>query len=490
MTCMKRILLGITITLLTIINSYAQLPDSAYVYNDSTYQIKKRPWRAGLETFGINAVVWGFNRYIMNEEFARISLKSIKKNFQTGFVWDNDQFSTNLFAHPYHGNLYFNSARSNGLTFWESAPYAFAGSFMWEFFGENEPAAINDFIATSFGGIALGEVTYRISDLLLDDSKRGFGRFWREFLGLAVSPMRGFNRLISGDMWRYRRSHYKYHDFSRIPVKFSLSAGDRYLADDKHFFKGEQSPYMKINMTYGDPLSKEATAPYDYFTINALFNLFGNQPLISELNLMAKLWGKELKTTTGMNMLFGVFQHFNYYDSEEVIDGSGKIPFKISEAAGFGVGMIYKFPTVNKFVTLEQHTHLSGILLGGSLTDYYNVIDRNYNMGSGYSIKNHTIMDFGRYGNFSLNLQHYHIFTWKGYEGKDLENIDPLYLNAQGDKGDAMLTVINPIIGINITSNLKANIEAAYYLRNTHYKYHEDVDFRTFETRLGITYQF
>ena len=189
-------------------------------------------------------------------------------------------------------------------------------------------------------------------------------------------------------------------------------------------------------------------------------------------------------------MLFGIFQHFNYYDSEEVIDGTGRIPFKISEAASFGPGMIYKFPTVNEYVKLEQRVFVSGILLGGSLTDHYNVIDRNYNMGSGFSIKNNTIMDFGRYGSFALNLQYYQIFTWKGYEHKDLEKIDPLYLNAQGDKGNVILGVINPVIGINLTKKLKANLEAGYYLRKTHYSYHKDVDYRTFETRLGLSYQF
>ena len=147
-----------------------------------------------------------------------------------------------------------------------------------------------------------------------------------------------------------------------------------------------------------------------------------------------------------MEMMFGIFQHFNYFDSEEVIDGSGRIPYKISEAASVGPGMIYKFPQMNSLVNLEQRVFLSAILLGGSLTDYYNVIDRNYNMGSGYSIKNNTILDFGRYGMFALNMHLYQIFTWKGYEHKDLETIDPLYLNAQGDKGNVMLAVVNPII--------------------------------------------
>ena len=35
-------------------------------------------------------------------------------------------------------------------------------------------------------------------------------------------------------------------------------------------------------------------------------------------------------------------------------------------------------------------------------------------MGSGYSIKNNTILDFGRYRMFALNMHLYQIFTWKG----------------------------------------------------------------------------
>lgn len=487
---MKRAILYFLLIFSALGTVNAKLPDSIYVYNDSTYHIKKRPWRAALETFGLNVAVWGFDRFVMNEEFAHISINTIKDNIKHGFVWDNDQMSTNLFAHPYHGGLYFNTARSNGLSFWESIPYSFGGSLMWEFCGEREPAAINDLIATTFGGVALGEVTNRMSLLILDDSKRGFNRFCREFLGTLISPVRGFNRLISGEMWRYRASHYKYHDYDRIPVKFSIGLGDRYIADDNHLFFGEHTAYAKFNMTYGDAFNEEENKPYDYFSLNATFNFTGNQPLISDVNLTAKLWGKKLRTTTGMEMMFGVFQHFNYFDSEEVIDGSGKIPYKISEAAAFGPGMIFKFPTVNHYVTLEQRIYATGILLGGSLTDYYNVIDRNYNMGSGYSLKNTTILDFGKYGNFTLNLQQYQIFTWKGYENKDLTNIDPLYLNAQGDKGNVLLAVVNPIIQINLNKHLRINMEASYYLRNTHYSYHEDVNFRTFETRLGLNYAF
>lgn len=68
-------------------------------------------------------------------------------------------FNTNLFAHPYHGNLYFNAARTNGMNFWQSYPFALGGSLMWEFLGENTPPSINDLLATSIGGTAIGETT-------------------------------------------------------------------------------------------------------------------------------------------------------------------------------------------------------------------------------------------------------------------------------------------------------------------------------------------
>ena len=131
---------------------------------------KKHPWKAAIETFGINAFVQSFDRFVLNEDFAKISFNSIEHNIKNGFVWDNDQFSTNLFAHPYHGGLYFNAARSNGMNFWESIPFSFCGSLMWETTCEVEPPAMNDLIATTVGGVCIGEVTYRISDLILDDS--------------------------------------------------------------------------------------------------------------------------------------------------------------------------------------------------------------------------------------------------------------------------------------------------------------------------------
>ena len=453
-------------------------------------ETKRGYWLAAAEVIGINAFVQCFDRFVLDAEYAQINLHTIHHNLKTGFVWDNDQFSTNLFAHPYHGGLYFNAARSNGLNFWQSVPYAFGGSLMWETMCEIEPPAINDLMATTIGGIAIGEVTYRVSDLIYDDSKRGMARFWREFLGTLVCPIRGLNRIIRGEAWRVRRDGGgRYHGYDRLPVTLSLSAGMRYLADDNAMFRGETNPYVNVGLVYGDPYDETTNRPYDYFTADVTFGLSSNQPLISGIHLLGQLWSAPVYSDNGMQAEFGLFQHFNYYDSQPVKEGTSLVPFRISEAASVGPGLIYRFPAVGNLARLEQRIFLSGILLGGSLSDYYSFIDRDYNMGSGYSVKVHTMMDFGRFGRFMLGADYYNIFTWKGYESHDPATIDPLYLNAQGDKGSALLFVLTPRLQLTLTDNLSLDFSTSYYLRETHYSYHDDVRAHTFTAQLGLAWR-
>ena len=460
-----------------------------FAFDDPERQ-KKHPWKAALEAFAINVGVQCFDQFVMNEEFAKISFHSIKHNIETGFVWDNDQFSTNLFAHPYHGGLYFNAARSHGMNFWESVPYSFCGSLMWETTCEIEPPAINDLMATTFGGVAIGEVTHRVSNLVFDDRLSGFPRFMREFLGTLICPIKGLNRILSGDAWRVRGKYYKYHDYQRSPVSFSASAGYRYLADNNTLFRGEGNPYVRFNLVYGDPFDGETTKPYDYFTLDATFGLSSNQPLITGLHLLGRLWSVPVEVSKGTEMEFGIFQHFNYYDSQPVKDGTSLVPYRISEAASFGPGIIYRFPQVGNLTRFEQRVFLDGILLGGSLTDYYNVIDRDYNMGSGYSVKAISFMEFGKVATFQIGADYYRIFTWKGYEGKDLATTDPLYLNAQGDKGNASLLVLNARFGLALSNRLNLDFNVSNYWRDTHYSYHDDVTSKTFDMSLGLQYKF
>ena len=468
---------------------------SKIVFTDSTMALPepKRYWQAAAEATGINVGVQLFDRYALNSDFAQTTLNSLKRNFTDGMVWDNDFFITNLFAHPYHGNLYFNAARSNGLNFWESAPYALGGSLMWEFLGETEPPAINDIIATTCGGIAIGEMTHRLSRTVLDDRDRGGSRFLREAAATIINPIQGLHRIFSGDAWRVRSDHYRYHDFSKIPVDMSFSVGWRYLADNGALFRGIHAPYVNITLMYGTPVDGERhTTPYDFFDLemNAAFG--GGQPFVNTLNIVGRLWSTPILDKKDMAGEFGIYQHFNYYDAKPIKDGSELTPYRISEAAGFGPGFILSLPQTSAMTKLEQRIFMSGILLGGTKSDYFNVIERDYNMGSGFSVKSKTQIEFGKFGRFMLNAKYFRIYTWKGYEDKDLQAFadgtkDLHYLNVQGDRSNAMLLVVNPVMEIHLAKQWSVTLSGAYYSRRTFYKYHDMVKANTFETKLGLT---
>ena len=467
----------------------------SFIANDSTMALtmEKRYWRAAAEVTGINVGVQLFDRYIIHSDFAQTTLNSIWHNFETGFVWDNDFFITNLFLHPYHGNLYFNAARTNGLTFWESAPYALGGSLMWELFGETEPPAINDIIATSCGGMAIGEMTHRLSLTLLDDRDRGFSRFLREAAAAIVNPIQGLHRITSGDAWRIRHDHYRYHDYSKIPIEGSVSLGWRYLADDGALFRGIHAPTVNLTLMYGIPVDGERhTTPYDFFDIEMNMAFGGGQPPINQLSILGRLWSTPILDKKGMAGEFGIYQHFNYYDSKPIEDGSELTPYRFSEAAGFGPGFIFSLPKTGALSKLEQRIFLSGILLGGTKSDYFNVIERDYNMGSGFSLKSRTQLDFGQFGRIMLNVKYLRIYTWKGYEDIDLQPFidgtkDLHYLNVQGDHSNAVLLVINPVLEKHFSKQWSLSLSASYFSRRTYYQSHPNVHANTFETKIGLT---
>ena len=110
---------------------------------------------------------------------------------EQGWVWDLDDFTVNQIGHPYQGNNYFNTGRANGLSFYESAAVTAFGSATWEYFGETNHASLNDFINTTLGGIALGEMFHRTAWLVRDTHATGRGRLWREIGATALDPVTG-----------------------------------------------------------------------------------------------------------------------------------------------------------------------------------------------------------------------------------------------------------------------------------------------------------
>ena len=81
----------------------------------------KQFWFGFGELMIAQLVPLSINNILRDAEWAKITPKTWATNLENPWQWDNNKFLNNQFSHPYHGNLYYNSGRSNGYNFWESS---------------------------------------------------------------------------------------------------------------------------------------------------------------------------------------------------------------------------------------------------------------------------------------------------------------------------------------------------------------------------------
>ncbi|MBA3761599.1 MAG: DUF3943 domain-containing protein, partial [Gemmatimonadales bacterium] len=105
-------------------------------------------WQAAAGVVAVNGLTWFYNWHVQRWDWADVGTQSWWANIRHGFTWDDDAYGANQVAHPYHGSLYFNAARSSGYDFWASTPFVAAGSLGWELFTENVRPSLNDLINT------------------------------------------------------------------------------------------------------------------------------------------------------------------------------------------------------------------------------------------------------------------------------------------------------------------------------------------------------
>lgn len=439
------------------------------------YRKKSFAMAAG-ETFGMNMGLWAFDRYVLKGHYAYISLESIKENFKHGFEWDNDHLNTNMFAHPYNGSLFFNAGRSNGFNFWQSELFAIGGSAMWEMFMECEYPSTNDIIATPVGGAALGEVFYRTSDMILDDRSSGAERFGRELASFIISPMRGITRLLTGKAWK--RSSVSGREFSGMPLNLEVSLGTRMLShhDNRRIIKAGASTRLKLE--YGDPFDGDSKTPYDYFSFIADINAMQTQPLLNHIEITGRLLSKELISNNRHNLSIGLYQHFDFFDSDTISANHEykdfkpcAIPYKLGVPASVGAGAMFRYKPAQSS-TLNAFCHVNGVILGGLLSDHYRFYNRNYNWSSGFSVKmgaDFSIMD-DRF-KFSLRNQLYKLYSWQGwdwsYDWSQTPEGKPV--NVQGDESTGFFCHLEGHIDYQLWKKLHLGLGVDWYHRFTTY---------------------
>ena len=459
-------------------------PDSA----DLAYYGKKHFWRAGAEVIGFNTGLWAFDRFVQHGDWSYISFKTIKENFKHGFIWDNDQLGSNTFLHPYNGSLYYTAGRANGFNSWQSELFAISGSALWELFMECEYPSTNDVIATPIGGAVIGETLFRASDALIDDRTHGADRFERELAVFILSPMRGINRLITGQAWKHRSTSGRM--FGTPNIALQVSAGVEVMA-----FQGRmRSPYpggvVQLDLEYGDRFEAKSTKPYDYFVVRAKLQGMKYQPILSQLNIKGRLLSREVLDHKNSSGSIGLYQHFDFYDSD-TITNIDKVPYKLGVPASVGVGFLFRDVQRKRYI-FDFYAHANAILLGSILSDHYWTDERNYNFASGFSLKGGANIVWGKKrSSLSVSHEFYRLFTWKGYKpGTNLAEEDFHTLNVMGDKSVASFNVTEVRFDYQLYKKLYGTLSYVNKVRSTHYRDWPDRVSSTMSLSAMLTYKF
>ena len=348
--------------------SGAEKPDSLKTPEDF-HLTKYRFLRTSAEVVGFNLVMTAFGRYIMEPDGDgfKVSWESIKENLEAGMEWDDNSFSANNIRHPYQGALYFNAARSNGYDFYQSSAFSFAGAWLWEYTGEAHHPSYNDWVTTSVGGIMVGEALWRLSDLVIDNKVRGSGRTWREIGGFVINPMRGVNRLITGEAFAVHENAP-----GRIPDFFGgrFNFGLRMLGDEDQWKSSSTKLFISTNLMYGTKLGTVGGKPFDYFDFSLQLN-FQNKPHgLGMFNINSLLYGWEAGDSE--NDQLNANMHFTYIDNEAYTYGGQSL--SASYLSRFAQGKKYES---------QLEFYLEGIIFGASKSDYFNLSNREYDYGPG-----------------------------------------------------------------------------------------------------------
>jgi Domain of unknown function (DUF3943) len=268
--------------------------------------------RALFQTTVVN-VFYELANLVRGQVTAEITPKTWWANMEQGWVWDLDDFAVNQIGHPYQGNNYFNTGRANGLSFYESAAVTAFGSATWEYFGETNHASLNDFINTTLGGIALGEMFHRTAWLVRNTRATGRGRLWSEIGATALDPITGVNRFMRGDASRVTD---KPADMVPSNLTASGAAGVLWRGTEDNAFTADAQPFVEVDAVYGDPEKGHSRTAFDAFAMRLRF---GGGSGLSEARVRGRLLGQPLK---GDKLQFSVLQSYDFQKNDAYATGS------------------------------------------------------------------------------------------------------------------------------------------------------------------------
>jgi Domain of unknown function (DUF3943) len=408
----------------------------------------RRLGTAFLQATYIN-VFYELANLIRGQDTAHITPKTWWTNMKRGWEWDLDEFAVNQIGHPYQGNNYFTAGRANGLDFWESAALTAFGSGTWEYFGETNQASLNDFINTTLGGIALGEMFHRTAWLVRNTQLSGKPRLMKEIAATAIDPITGVNRFISGDSSRISE---KPADMVPSTLGAMAAAGVIWRGSNTDEVDSVTGAFIEMDALYGDVEAvARSRTPYDAFAVRLTF---GGGSALSEARVRGRLIGQPYRHGT---LQLTVAQGYQYnanpayrFGAESVdarLGGTKNLTDRTSVwANAWGgvtiLGAVDSIPLEGKVEEVPDPEAGQGVSTG----------PRYYDYGPG--------TNFGGYLNFKRGPRTFLTF---GYEAHHLHVLDGVRANhlLQRARADLLLPLRGQF-GIGVTGE--------YFDRRTYYQ--------------------
>jgi hypothetical protein len=328
---------------------------------------RRRFLTAASELALLELIPWAFDRYIARYDFAFISTETVRENFRRGFGYDPDTFEVNQSSHPYHGSLFFNAARENGYGFWESSAFALMGSLIWECCMENTRPSTNDLVNTTLGGMARGEVSHRLSNMIIDNEATGKTRLIREIAAGVINPSALLNRLLRGEAFK---------EFDNAPDRFpklvalSMDLGYRRFEHGAH----RNQWIATLSFLYGDPFEGDISRPFDSFWVGIDASSPGGV-LFTRIEERGLLKGWELGDHTApVRSIFAFGQEYAYLNNVSQVFG----------AQILSAGLLTRYRIRENLVGLTDVSILAVPLAGIRTIDFENPeTGRNYDYAPG-----------------------------------------------------------------------------------------------------------
>ena len=414
--------------------------------DDSAYNKRYSLWLPFVEVCGDNLALSLIDSRLLKLQFSMVNITSWKRTVTAGFPWgpgwewDQDRFGNNFLSHPIMGNFYYNDARCNGYNFWQSAPFALVGSYMWKTFGENGTPEREDIVNTTIDGILLGEVLYRISSNVLDDRTTGSERVFREILAGIIDPMRGVNRLIQGKTFRVTNKEV----YQKEPLNITLYAGIHAINDRSNaILSGTTSEMLNIQFDYGNPFEERTRNPFDFFKLKVETDIGVGRKIIDNVTGYGFLFGKNAQIGN-VALLEGGFLYYDYWDNTT---------FELSTIA-IGGGVFSKLP-ISKTSNLYTSAHVGLIPLAGNSTGPITDTSqfRDYSFGYGWEGKVEAGLSLGNFATLGLTYYYYMIHLFNNTGRGELQT---------GTLGNNSIGIFKPKITIQVYKAMSVGFE--YYL--------------------------